>query len=141
MGILDWFASGPKAAEKVLDASIRGVDALVYTDEEKAVAKQKVLESWLKLQETMGEETTVRAVTRRILAVMIMSPFVGMAVGAAVAYKFDKDYANFLYDMAEGSFGTMAIMVAVFYFGPYMLGQAAQAFRKPPQLNGNGNGK
>ncbi len=118
-----WLLAGPEAATRVLDAGVRGIDALVYTDEEKAVAKQKLLDGWLQLQKDMGEETTVRAVTRRILAILIIVPFVFLVLSAAVAYFFDPQYTQFLIDLADGQFGIMALAVTCFYFGPYMIGQ------------------
>ncbi len=121
MNIFKWFASGSKAAEQVLGGAMKGIDAIVYTDEEKAAAKQKLLDNWLELQKALGEETTVRSVTRRILAVLIVVPFVMLILAAAVVYKFDMEYAKFLLALAESQFGWLVLGIAAFYFGPYFL--------------------
>ena len=123
MGLLNWLASGPKAAEKVLDAGVRGIDALVFTEEEKAELHKKMGEDWIELQKIMGEETTVRAVTRRILAVLVVVPFVLLVLSAAVAYAFSPEYATFLLALAESQFGILVLTVAAFYFGPHMIGR------------------
>ena len=121
MNIFKWFSSGSKAAEQVLDGAMKGLDAIVYTDEEKSAARQKLMDNWLELQKALGEETTVRSVTRRILAVLIVVPFVVLILAAAVVYKFDLEYAKFLLALAESQFGWLVLGVAGFYFGPYMM--------------------
>jgi hypothetical protein len=121
MSFLDWFTAGPKAAEQVLDAGIRGVDALVFTDEEKATARAKLMDGWIELQKTLGEETTVRGVTRRILAIMFSGVYILLSVGAVAVWKFDKEYADFMWDVANGTYGTISLTVVAFYFGPYFI--------------------
>jgi hypothetical protein len=121
MNIFKWFVSGSEAASKVLDGAVKGIDALVYTEEERAVMKQKLGDQWLELQKALGEETTVRSVTRRILAVLIVVPFVFLILFAAFVYKFDTEYAKFLLSLAESQFGWLVLGVAGFYFGPYMM--------------------
>ncbi len=121
MNIFKWFTAGSDAARTVLDGAVKGIDALVYTDEEKAAMRQKLGDQWLELQKVLGEETTVRSVTRRILAVLIVVPFVFLILAAAVVYKFDMEYAKFLLALAESQFGWLVLGVAGFYFGPYMM--------------------
>lgn len=122
MNIFKWFSAGAESAEKVLDAGIRGVDALILTQEEKLELHRKLGEQWIKLQETLGPETTIRAVTRRILSVAIMASYLGLCILAAAVYPWYAEYTNVLLSIAEGKFGLMAIGVAAFYFGPYMMG-------------------
>lgn len=112
------FGSGPDAAEKVLDAGIRGLDALVFTDEEKNVAKQKLSETWLETQKVLQAETSIRSVTRRIIAFVIIFTFTGLILAGAIFFKFDKEYSAFLLSLAEGQFGWLVVTVATFYFGP-----------------------
>jgi hypothetical protein len=121
MKLFDWLTAGPKAAEKVLDGAISGIDKLVYTDEEKADARKEFMEHWLKLQATLGEETTVRGVTRRLLALLVVGTYVGLSVGSVLVWKFDKAYADFIWEVANaGQYGYMTLAVVVFYFGPYV---------------------
>lgn len=123
MSILDWFSSGPKAAEKVLDAGISGLDKLILTDEEKKELSLKAGKQWVDLQKVLGEESTVRSVTRRVLAIMVMSSFTVLVFAAAIAYSFDPEYAKFLVDLADGKFGWLVLAVGGFYFGPHMVGR------------------
>ena len=121
MNFFKWFVSGSDAAKTVLDGAVKGIDALVYTDEERAEMRKKLGDQWLELQKALGEETTVRSVTRRILAVLIVVPFVLLILLAAAAYKFDPEYSKFLLSLADSQFGLLVLGVAGFYFGPYML--------------------
>ena len=122
MNIFKWFASGSKAAEQVLDGAVKGIDAIIYTKEEQAAARQKLADQWIELQKVLGEETTTRSVTRRILAVLIIVPFVSLVIASAAVYPFLPEYSKFLLELAQGQFGLLALGVAGFYFGPYMFG-------------------
>jgi hypothetical protein len=119
--IFGFLSSGPRAAEKVLDAGISGIDKIVYTEEEKADARQKMLDIWMELQKTLGEETSVRGVTRRILAIMFCSSYILLSLGSVAVWKWDKAYADFMWDVAQGTYGTLTLTVAAFYFGPYFI--------------------
>jgi len=123
MKLFSWLTSGPKAAEKVLDASIRGLDKIFHTKEEQSDARQKLTETWIGLQKILGDETTVRSVTRRILAIMVMVPFVLLILVAAFSWPFNPEYATFLLELADGQFSWLVIGVAGFYFGPHMIGR------------------
>lgn len=121
MNILKWFASGPEAAGKVLDASIKGIDALVFTEEERAERMKGLGDQWIEVQKVMLGETSIQAVTRRVLAVVTMGAFTALVMCAAIAYPFSKEYASFLLELAQSQFGWMALGVMGFYFGPYMV--------------------
>lgn len=116
------FTSGPEAATTALKAGIAGIDMLVLTDEERVKYQKDLADTWNQTQKAIQEETSIRSVTRRILAFMVMGAFVALVLGAALSYKFDEKYAAFLLSLAEGQFGWLVMGVATFYFGP-MLGR------------------
>lgn len=121
MKFWDWLTAGPKAAEKVLDGTIAGIDKLVLTEEERLDARKSFIDSWLKLQAILGEETTVRGVTRRLLALLVVGTYVLLSIGAVAVWKFDKAFADFIWEVANaGQYGYMTLAVVVFYFGPYV---------------------
>jgi hypothetical protein len=121
MRLLDWLTAGPKAADKVLDSTISGIDKLVLTEEERIDARKEFITSWLSLQTTLGEETTVRGVTRRLLALLVVGTYVLLSLGAVAVWKFDKAFADFIWEVANaGQYGYMTLAVVVFYFGPYV---------------------
>ncbi len=53
-----------------MDGAVSGIDAIFYTDEEKAVAKQKASDTVLKFWDTIARENTEQSQARRILARM-----------------------------------------------------------------------
>lgn len=130
MNIFGWLFSGGKAADKVLDGAVAGIDKIFHTSEEKADALQALAENWLELQKALGEETTIRSVTRRFLALLLVIPYVLLVLAAAVAYFFSEAAATFLFQVVEGYFGVLVVMVAGFYFGPPMIGRAITAWRE-----------
>lgn len=121
MKFWDWLTAGPKAAEKVLDGAISGIDKIVYTEEERADAKAKLLDKWLELQAMLGEETSVRGVTRRMLALLFCGTYVFLTILAALVWPWMNDYASFLWEIANGQYGWIVLSVTVFYFGPYVI--------------------
>lgn len=122
MRLTDWIFGAPKAAEKVLDGAIAGIDKLVYTAEEKEEARQKYLESWLKLQEILGEETSIRGVTRRILSVLCVGVYVFLSVGSVIIWPLNKPWADFMWEVVNaGQYGYITLTIVAFYFGPYFL--------------------
>ena len=123
MGMFDWFSSGSKNADKLVDGAINGLDKMFYTDEEKADARAKMGDWYIKLQETLRDESSIRSVTRRVIAFLILGPYVLLVVGGAAAYPFNTEYAKFLLSVANGQFGMLAIAVGGFYFGPHMIGR------------------
>jgi hypothetical protein len=121
MNIFKWFSAGADSAEKVLDAGIRGIDALVLTEEEKLEMHRKLGESWIELQRILGPETSIRSLTRRILAVIILGSFTTLVMGAAGVWMWYPEYAAFLLSLADSQFGYLVLAVASFYYGPEMI--------------------
>ena len=78
-------------------------------------------DQWIEIQKVMLGETSIQAVTRRVLAVLVVGSFTFLVIGAALAYPFAQTYAAFLLDLAQSQFGWMAMGVMAFYFGPYMI--------------------
>lgn len=120
--LFGWITSGPKAAEKVLESTISGIDKLVFTEEEKSDVMARAADQWLELQKMLGEETSVRGVTRRIIAVLCIGAYVGLSLFSVAVWKFDKTYADFIWEVANaGQYGYITLTIVAFYFGPYFL--------------------
>jgi len=69
--------TGMKIVEKSVGGIISGIDAAFYTNEEKA---HDIKEMIFKLQ----DQFTPRSISRRILAIMFSSVFLGMAITATI---------------------------------------------------------
>lgn len=140
MGLLS-FLKAPEMMGKAMDAVIKGGDALVYTEEEKAEMRMKMAEIQMKHIELTNQENTATSIARRWLAMVIAVPFVFLTVGSAIFYAFgaflgervlgDKGQSTYDHwaiavsehwqELAMEDFATLTMMVAVFYFGNHMV--------------------
>ncbi len=110
-----------KIVETAADGIYNGLDKLVYTDEERAEALQKGREAFLKFVDIAYDQNSVRAVTRRWLAFMVVAPVMLAFVVSGAIYLVDTEYAKHLAGLVR-ELGPWAAGVLAFYFGPHILG-------------------
>jgi len=89
MSMLSWFTGGGKQVEKVTDAVINGMDAVFYTDEEKAEDSKARRELWFKFMELSRDESSIKSVTRRVLSFLIIGHWLLFMDAALVFYVLD----------------------------------------------------
>ena len=111
----------PKVATDVVEGAIAGVDKLFFTDEEKADTKIKMQQIWLEAIKTTANESSIRSITRRILAVMIMGSFLFLILASFFCFPFLPTMAAFGLSLAK-ELSTLTLAVGVFYFGTYAIG-------------------
>lgn len=109
-----------EAGKSIVDGLVSGIDAVFYTDEEKAQARQKGSETILKFWEAIARENTEQSKARRMLAKMTFQVFFFFLLAAAVVYRFDAEYAKFLLALA-GKIMFLVSAIGVIYFGPHQL--------------------
>lgn len=120
-GFLKGLFAAPKAIDtglNIIEKGAEGIGKLIFTDQEKAELSQKTFETWLKVQEVTSSESSIRSVTRRILAVMILGTFLLFLLGAAISWPLIPAWSVFLLSLAK-ELSNLALAVAVFYFGYY----------------------
>ncbi|MBW2645076.1 MAG: hypothetical protein JRE23_02655 [Deltaproteobacteria bacterium] len=126
MGFLTGILGTPKVVDTVADTVKSGMgmlDNAFYTDQEKAKDAGKVMETWLAIQKATANENSVRSITRRILAWIIMGTFVLLVVAACIVWKFDPGWAAYIKDtIVDTKLAYLALIVGFFYFGSYGLG-------------------
>ncbi|MCW8965192.1 MAG: hypothetical protein OQK82_00685 [Candidatus Pacearchaeota archaeon] len=120
----DWFQAGSDTTNSIIDKAASGLDAIVYTDQEKSEMRLKLAEWHLEMQKTLGQESSIRSVTRRLIAFMILVPYVGLIISAAILHLWFPEYSQFLLNLVDSRFGVLAWAVGGFYFGPHMIGRA-----------------
>jgi len=111
--MLGWLFGNSKAAEKAVDGIYDGLDAMVFTDEERSVANQKVLDFKIEY----AKHTQNQSVSRRIITVAVAAMWAGVCIAtlAAKALGLDAyaDYAfKFLSEVIMQPFG----IIVGFYF-------------------------
>jgi len=127
---MSWLTSifgSSKSVDTVVETAAKGIynglDALFFTDEEKAEFRQKQADTVIKFAEIAYDENSIRSVTRRWLAFMVIGPAMLMVVTAATLYPFFPDYSDFLFTVF-GKLIPWAGGVLMFYFGPHIIGAA-----------------
>jgi hypothetical protein len=131
-GWLKSLFSAPKlgdTAANVINSAVSGIDKLFYTDEEKAENAQKAFGLWLKAQEILIHESSIRSITRRYLAVMIVGVFLFLILLAAGLFAFGISSAKDVFQCAK-SIANLVFMVAIFYFGYYGTQQIIHSVKK-----------
>ena len=72
MGILSFLAGNSKSVDKIVSAGINGVDAMFYTDEEKAQHRAKMQELYFKFVEVSATESTAQSISRRMICLPVV---------------------------------------------------------------------
>ena len=124
MGFLSFLTGSSKAmdtAGNVVDGAIAGIDKLWFTDEEKSEASGKVLEIVLERARIAQGESSVRSMTRRLVALTFCMPFVVMSLFAIAVYRFDKEWAVFALSVAV-SWKYIMVTIVLWFFGSYGVG-------------------
>lgn len=120
MGLFS-FLSAKKTADvltesvpKVVDGAIKGIDALVFTAEEKSQFIQGMLKQ-------LYDQFMPRAISRRIIAVMMLGVFdlaFLIAVGFACFGKVEV-VNSIIATVKAFQMGWIAVTIIIFYFGYY----------------------
>lgn len=126
MGIWGTLFGSPKAVEDITTSVMSGMDALVYTAEEKAAFAKDVL---FKLQ----DEYMPRSISRRLIAFMITSVFCFFMLTALLfACLSQPAIVKSIIDTAAAfQLGWLQITIVVFYFGYYGFKQQQQKPKEP----------
>jgi hypothetical protein len=117
MGILSKLVN----SQKIIDASIQGIDASFFTKEEKSQAGAKIMEAHSEFVKSSLSGSTVSSITRRYIAVSIMAVFLLLVLFAVGIYFFDPDHAKFIIGILKDELSSLVLMVSGFYFGSYLI--------------------
>lgn len=103
----------------LLKSAASGIDKMFYTEEERADAKVKFYELWLKSQAQAASESPIRGITRRLIAVPWMFLQMFLILATISGYFFDQKFSILCVDIMRENIWITGTIV-VFYFGPYM---------------------
>ena len=112
MKILGWLFGGSKAADKTIDGISKGLDKLVYTEEEKADAHKEGFKLWLEYQKA----TQPQNVARRALAMLVAILWVGLVVAGVALYRIDLEYSKFIFKVLTEIVNNPFMLIMGFYF-------------------------
>ncbi|WP_444885989.1 hypothetical protein [Microbulbifer sp. PSTR4-B] len=116
-----------------VDAVIRTGDALVYTEEEKADFKARVLDWLLKWQQaTAGQNLARRLLALSITFVWLLESLVALALVICSAFKPESkaiaDAATVAFEAAR-AMGLPVGVILTFYFAPNKIGEAVSRYQ------------
>ena len=127
MGILSSIFGTPKVIDTVAETVKSGVgmlDNAFYTEQEKAANNAKMMDLWLEIQKTTASENSIRSITRRYLAWVVMGTYVLIVLMACVVWKSDPAWAEYILSLlTKTNLSYLALIVGFFYFGSYAIGQ------------------
>ena len=98
-----------------------GIDKAILTSEEKLDFSVKLADSLADYVGSTISENSARSITRRYLAVIIISVYLLLLIGACVISLWNVDKAMFVFNVAC-KLNTLVLMVGAFFFGAYMVG-------------------
>jgi len=100
---------------------IAGIDHLHFSTEEKHEANIEGMKLVLERVKQAINESSVRSMTRRLVALTFCFPFVAMCLFAIAIYHWDKELAQFSLNIAI-SWKYIMIAIVIWFFGSYGVG-------------------
>jgi len=118
------------SADKLINHGAAGIDKLFFTKEEKAEAAQGLFNTWVGLQNIIADESTIRSITRRRLAVMLIGLFVVLMLITAVMIILNHSNYHIMFSLATSDILLYAVVsIIIFYFGPYAISKGISMFK------------
>lgn len=112
----------PKNTETIVNSAVKGLDAIVFTEEERAEAGLKLNAWYLKyLQATHPQN-----LARRLIAIIVVSLWALLVLLSAVMYPWLPEYSDWIFTELEDVVNTPFSIIIGFYFATHL----ARAFRK-----------
>ena len=106
--------------KKAAEGIIAGVDALVYTPEEKAKALQKATETIISLWKALASENSEQSKARREIANKVIDVYFVMIFMSIAVYGFNPALAEFILGYI-GKITSLVTGVSFIYFGPHQI--------------------
>ncbi len=113
--------SAGRAMETAATGIVNGFDKMFHTDEEKADNDIAKKELFVKFAEIAYDQNSVRAVTRRWLAFLVVGPTILCFILSMIMYSISTDASLHYFEMFKVMI-PWAGGVLIFYFGPHLIG-------------------
>jgi len=124
VGFFSFLSGSTKAVETIntlATGAVAAIDKIVFTDEEKADGIREVVNIVIERVKLASGESSVRSITRRIIAIMFCGAFLSLLLGSGAVYPWFKDWALHLYNLST-TLKNPIIAIIIFYFGSYGIG-------------------
>ena len=96
---MNWLTSlfSPKKIGELADSAVKGLDSIVYTDQEKAEKTQTAQKLYAKLWMAAAPS----ALTRRIIATVMVGVWAFLILFGVAVYKIDKEWSQFSFEVLK----------------------------------------
>jgi len=118
--MFNWLFGNSKAT----DAAVRGIDALIFTDEEKANLDAAARDKILQFKIDYAKATQNQSVARRIIAVIVSALWALLVLVAAIAGYFDASdtgYAAYVGGIVVTTLNPPFMVIIGFYFAAHVV--------------------
>ena len=114
-----WLFGNSDSANKVVDGVVSGVDAMFFTDEEKSVAAQKVLDFKIEY----AKHTQNQSVARRVIAFIVSGIWGFLNLLAVALYFLSEPASQFVFKVINENINVPFMIVVGFYFAAHIAGK------------------
>ena len=123
MGWLSFLTGESKTAEKVVDGAISGIDAMFFTEEEKSIANQKILDWKLNYAKaTQGMSISRRIITFSVSFVWLLLVLILVVIGLVSGG--ESEGVKFMYKVMTDVVMQPFSIIVGFYFLAHVVGNA-----------------
>ena len=106
-----------KNTATIVDGAVKGLDALVYTDEEKAITRAQSAEWFLRyLQATQPQN-----LARRLIALVIVGLWAMLIILGVAFYHWAPAFSEFVFEVLRDVVMNPFLMVMGFYFAAHVV--------------------
>ena len=111
---MSWLANlfSPKMIADTAKSAVRGLDDIVYTEQEQAEKTQQAQDLYAKL----WMAATPSALARRIIASLVVGVWCFMIIFAVLVYGFNKDWSKFTLELLKEIVLQPVNIILGFYF-------------------------
>lgn len=123
MSLFSWLTGNSKAAETAVDGVVNGIDAMIFTDEERSQANMKALE--LKIE--FARATAGMSISRRIIVVVVAGAWLFLVLLlAALGLWLGKEAegVKYLFELLRDVVNEPFMIIVGFYFLAQVVGNA-----------------
>ena len=115
-----WLLGNSKAADKAVDGIYNGLDMAIYTDEEKAIANNKILDFKIEYAKaTQGQSISRRVIAFGVTFMWVLVGLLSLAANGAGFTAFSEYAMRFLVDVVMQPFS----IIVAFYFLAHVVGK------------------
>ena len=114
-----WLFGNSDSANKVVDGVVSGIDSMFFTDQEKSIASQKVLDFKIEY----AKHTQNQSIARRVIAFAITGLWAILNLLAVALWFISEPASKFIFEVLKENINVPFMIVVGFYFAAHIVGK------------------